>query len=177
MLAGACAAGKPAVVAAAAAPPPAAKKIDAAPAAVRPPDAPGLNVEDLSARLRDAMTLTSGVDVVDDLSVRAELAACEEAPCPDVVAQKYRDAEYVVASSVSRVGDVFLTTVRVQKGSEELVRATAQSQDARASVEAAGHEAGARLRAKLVAAGAAERVAAPPGEAPPTTGAERGGEG
>src|SRR4051794_3945766 len=58
--------------------PAAAKPLEAPPAAVHLPDAPGLNVEDLSARLRIAFARTSGLDVVDDLSVRRELAACTE---------------------------------------------------------------------------------------------------
>jgi hypothetical protein len=138
--------------------PPKAAAIDAPPAAVRTVDAPGLNVEDLTARLRDAMSITGGVIFVDELSVRAELAACTEAPCPEVVADKYRSATFVVSSSVSKVGAVFLASVRVQEGARELSRATAQASDARLALENAGYEAGTKLRAALVSRGAAEIV-------------------
>jgi hypothetical protein len=157
-LAVACATSKPSVDqadAVAALPKPSA--LDAPPAAVSIPDAPGLNVEDLAARLRDAVASTSGVDVVDELSVRRELAACVEAPCPDVVAEKFRRAAFVVASSVSRLGDVYLATVRVQRGAEEIARTSAQASDARASLESAGREAGALLRKKLIDDGVGEQ--------------------
>ncbi len=170
----------PAAEAPAAAPQPkveAAAKIDAPPAAVHLVDAPGLNVEDLSARLRDAVALTSGLDVVDEPSVRAELAACTEAPCPDAVASKFKDAAFIVASSVSRIGDTFLCTVRVQRGAKELVRAVAQAPDAGVSIQQAGHEAGAKLREELLAEGAAENVATPPAPDAAPAGSERDDEG
>lgn len=125
---------------------------------MRTPDAPGLNVEDLAARLRDAVDSTSGIEVVDELSVRRELAACQEAPCPDVVAARYRDAAFVIASSVSRVGDVFLATVRVQRGADEMARTSAQARDAREALETAGRAAGALLRDQLVHEGVGEQA-------------------
>lgn len=150
--------------------------LDVPPAAVRTPDAPGLNVEDLSARLRDALQASSGVLTVDELSVRAELAACVEAPCPDVVAARYRDAVFMVGSSVSRVGHVFLATVRVQRGAREIARATAQDADPRKSLEAAGHDAGASLRTALLGEGAQEILDAPVSTGGPAPHSERGGE-
>lgn len=138
-----------------------ASRLAAPPAAVHVPDAPGLNVEDLSARLRDAFQIASGVETVDELSVRAELAACTEAPCPEVVADRFRNASFIVASSVSRVGSVFLATVRVQRGAQELARAGAQDKNAAAALEAAAREAGHVLHDKLVAEGASEVAAAP----------------
>lgn len=154
----------------------AATTLDVPPAAVRTPDAPGLNVEDLSARLRDAVQGSSGVLTVDELSVRAELAACVEAPCPEVVAARYRDAVFMVGSSVSRVGDVFLATVRVQRGAREIARATAQDADPRRSLEAAGRDAGASLRKVLLDEGAREILDAPVSTGGPAPHSERGGE-
>ena len=109
------------------------------------------------ARLRDAVMSTSGIDVVDEISVRRELAACEEMPCPDAVAERYRGAAFVVASSVSRLGNVYLSTVRVQRGAEELARTTAQASDARTSLESAGRSVGALLRTRLLADGVLEK--------------------
>jgi hypothetical protein len=140
---------------------PAATPLDAPPAALHVPDAPGLNVEDLGARLRDAIARASGVDVVDEASVRRELAACTEAPCPDTLAEKYRQSAFVVASSVSRIGEVFLATVRVQRGAQELARTTAQAPDARVAVVTAGTEAGVKLRAALLAQGILEKEETP----------------
>jgi hypothetical protein len=156
--------------------PPAATKLAAPPAAVHSPDAPGLNVEDLSARLRIAVARTSGVPVVDELSVKRELAACTEAPCPDALASQYRDAGFVVGSSVSKVGSVFLTTVRIERGAVEMVRTTAQAGDARVSIETAGLEAGAELRKKLIGEGVAEGVWLPSTQGTPDAGDERGAE-
>lgn len=144
-----------------------ASPLDAPPAAIQVPEAPGLNVEDLGARLREAVGNASGVDVVDEASVRRELASCEEAPCPEVLADKYRNAAFVVASSVSKIGSTFLATVRIQRGATEIARVNSQAPDARVAVATAGTEAGAKLRAKLLADGVAERVAAPPTDAEP----------
>lgn len=132
-----------------------------APAAVRMVDAPGLNVEDLTARVRDALARTSGVDAVDELSVRRELAACTEAPCPDEVAVRFRDAQFVVASTVSRLGSTFLASVRVQQGAREVARANAEDADARKAVAKAGWAAGALLRRVLIDSGVVEQVRAP----------------
>ncbi|MBI1947049.1 MAG: hypothetical protein HYS27_15235 [Deltaproteobacteria bacterium] len=135
--------------------------LDAPPAAVRVVDAPGLNVEDLTARVRDALARDSGLEVVDELSVRRELAACTEAPCPDELAVRFRDARYLVASSVSRLGSTFLASVRVQDGPKEIARANAEDPDARVAAAKAGAAAGAQVRRVLLAAGVAERVRAP----------------
>jgi hypothetical protein len=156
-------------------PVPVASRLAVPPAAARTPDAPGLNVEDLSARVRDALQATSGVEVVDELSVRRELAACTEAPCPDALASRYRAAGFMVASSVSRVGDVFLASVRVQRGIHELARAHAEDSDPRASLEKAAHEAGRMLRAALTREGAPELVHMP-GAAEVDTADTEGGE-
>lgn len=161
IVATACAASKPETSVDAALQAPAATRLDVAPAALHAPDAPGLNVEDLGAQLRDALSRSSGVEVVDEASVRRELAACAEAPCPDTLAERYRTSAFVVASSVSRIGETFLASVRVQRGAEELARTTAQSPDARKALTLAGVEAGVKLRAKLVEQGVGERVAAP----------------
>lgn len=135
--------------------------LDAPPAAIRVVDAPGLNVEDLTARVRDALAAASGLEAVDELSVRRELAACTEAPCPDQLAVRYRDARFLVATSVSRLGATFLASVRVQDGAKEIARANAEDPDARRAIAKAGAAAGAQARSVLVAAGIAERVLAP----------------
>lgn len=147
--------------------------LDAPPAAVRVVDAPGLNVEDLTARTRDAVAHASGLHVVDELSVRRELAACTEAPCPDELAVRYRDARYLVASSVSRLGSTFLASVRVQDGAKEIARANAEDPDVRRAVVKAATAAGAQVRKVLVAAGVAERVLAPDDDGAAGTGTER----
>jgi hypothetical protein len=122
--------------------------------AVHHVEAPGLNIDELTIRLRDAVDQSSGAPCVDETAVRQELAACTEAPCPDAVARQYRDATYIVDGSVSRVGDAMLATVRVQKGVEEVARATASDPDARIAIANAGTEVGARMRKLLVSAGA-----------------------
>ena len=127
-----------------------ARPLEAPPAAVSIIDAPGLNVEDLTAHVRDAIAFTSGLDVVDQLSVRAELAACTEAPCPDRVAKRYEAAAFIVAGSVSRVGSTFLATVHIQRGTQEVLRVSARGTDALQVAERAGHEAGVRLREQIL---------------------------
>ena len=141
--------------------PVAALPLAAAPAAVRMVDAPGLNVEDLTARVREAVARTSGLEAVDELSVRRELAACTEAPCPDEVAVRFRDARYLVAATVSRVGPTFLASVRVQEGARELARANAEDPDARRAIAKAGFAAGALLRRVLVDTGVGTPVRTP----------------
>ncbi len=147
--------------------------LDAPPAAVRVVDAPGLNVEDLTARARDAVAQASGLEAVDELSVRRELAACTEAPCPDELAVRYRDARFLVASSVSRLGGTFLASVRVQDGPKEIARANAEDPDARRALAKAAAAAGAQVRRALVAAGVAERVHLPDQGGDAGTGTER----
>ena len=150
--------------------------LDAPPAAVRVVDAPGLNVEDLTARVRDALARTSGLVAVDELSVRRELQACTVAPCPDEQAVRFRDARYLVASSVSRLGATFLASVRVQEGARELARANAEDPDARRAIAKAGMAAGASLRRTLLANGVPERVRAPDAAGGAGTGTERTGD-
>lgn len=118
--------------------------------AVRHVDAPGFNIDELTLRLREAVDRASGAPCVDESAVRAELAACTEAPCADAIARQYREASIIVVGSVSRVGEALLATVRVQRGVDEVARATASSHDARLAVAQAGAAAGASLRALLV---------------------------
>ncbi len=136
-----------AVAATAAAPP-----LDGAPiVALTGVDAPGYNVSDLTARLRDAMVHTSGVVIVDDLSVRAEVAACVEMPCKDTQQEAFKNASLVASATLSRVGSVLIGSVRVQAGLKELVRVNAQGADAGAVVQQLGFEAGTQLRKALSA--------------------------
>lgn len=125
----------------------------APPAAVRLPDAPGLQIEVLAPRLGEAFRATSGIEAIDEVALRRELAECTEAPCPDAMATKYRDARFIVVSSVSRVGRTFLASVRIIEGVRELARSTAQDPDAARSLERAGRDAGAMLRARLLQRG------------------------
>ncbi len=146
----------------------AASALAVAPSAVRLVEAPGFNVEDLTARLRVAIVDASGAPCVDEFNVRAELGTCTVAPCVDVVARQYTNAEFIVASSVSRVGDVLLASVRVQRGVDEVARANAQGKDARIAIEVAGREAGAKFRSFLIEQG----YGAPPGEPSAPQGSE-----
>jgi hypothetical protein len=157
LLGGGCAhdaAGAPAAAADDAGAPAAATPLATRPVAVRLVEAPGFFIDDLTARLRDAVALTSGAPVVDEVGVRNELGACTEAPCPDKIGAQFRDAKYVVASSVSRVGDSFIAAVRIQESVEEIARENAEARDARVAITAAGRAAGAKLRARLLAEGA-----------------------
>ena len=119
--------------------------------AISMPEAPGYNVEDLSARVRVAVQRGSGLVAVDAMSVQAELGACTVAPCPDALAIQYRDARYICASSLSRIGDVFIVSVRVQRGIQEVARANAEDKDARIAVMRAAYAAGQALRASALA--------------------------
>lgn len=112
-------------------------------------DAPGYNVNDLTARLRDAIAHTSGVDVVDDLSVRAEVAACVEMPCKDTQQELFKNASLVASATLSRVGGVLIGSLRIQGGLKELVRVNAQGTDAGAVVQQLGYQGGEKLRAAL----------------------------
>ena len=134
--------------------PPAASPIAAPPMAVRASDAPGYNIGDLTATLRDAVARTSGVVAVDELSVKNELASCVETPCPTEMQDRFKQADLVVTSAVSRVGDLFLARVEVHRGLQNLVRVNASGTDARRALEDAGWKAGASLREQLLAAGA-----------------------
>ena len=137
--------------AAAADAPPAAPPLSSSPVAVRAADAPGYNIGDLTATLRDAVARTSGIVAVDELSVKNELAACVETPCATEQQDLFKQATMVVSSSVSRVGDTFLARVEVSRGVQTLVRVNATGRDARRTLEDAGWRAGAMLREQLVA--------------------------
>jgi hypothetical protein len=115
---------------------------------------------------------SSGAPCVDELAVRAELAACMEAPCPDAIARQYRDASVLVDSSVSLVGESMLATVRIQRGVDELVRATSANKDARVALEDAGTKAGKALRDRLLKEGAEPLASTDPtvGQVDPTAG-------
>jgi hypothetical protein len=148
--------------------PPAADPLARPALAVRISDAPGYNIGDLTATLRDAVARTSGVVAVDEISVKNELAACVEMPCATAMQDQFKDADLVVTSAVSRVGDVFLARVEVNKGIQSMVRVNATSNDARAALEDAGWQAGAALRKKLIDQGT-PRASGPTNEggAPP----------
>ena len=107
--------------------------------------------------MRAVLASSSGLAVIDEVSVRHELAACDEGPCAGAMAEKFSAATLSVTSSVSSLGSVYLSMVRVQRGSEELVRTTAQADNARTALESAGAKAGALLHARLLADGVQER--------------------
>lgn len=110
-------------------------------------DAPGFAAEVLTARLRDAMVRTSGAEVIDAGSVRAEVAACHVAPCAEDLQQRYRAARFVVSATLSRVGDVVLASAVLVSGANELVRVTRQGPEAGDVADTLGWELGARFRA------------------------------
>ena len=133
-------------------PPPAALLAGAPTVAVQGVDAPGFNVNDLTARLRDALLHTSGVPMVDVISVRAEIAACQEAPCKDIEQERFKAASLVAHATVSRVGATLLGSLRIQRGIHEIVRVNAQGTDAGAVIQELGFAAGKELRAALTSA-------------------------
>jgi hypothetical protein len=131
-------------------PPPAARPlVDGPIVAMRGIDAPGYSLEDLTARLREAFVHTSGVVVVDEPSVRAELAACVEMPCADTQQVRFRDATIVVSTTLSKVGPTVLGSLRVSKGLKEIARINVQGNDAAVVVTSLGHQGGAALRTEL----------------------------
>lgn len=117
---------------------------------LRPVDAPGFNVEDLTARLRDGFVFASGVGAVSDFDVRAEIAACVEMPCPTTMQDRLREAEFVVAASVSKVGATVLGTARISRGLAEVARVSAQGPNAATVTEELGRRAGAAMRDALI---------------------------
>ena len=130
--------------------PPKAQPLAGAPTvAVQGVDAPGFNINDLTARLRDALVHTSGVPVVDVLSVRAEIAACHEMPCKDTEQERFKEASLVASATVSRVGTTLIGSLRIQRGIHEIVRVNAQGTDAGAVVAELGLSAGRELRSAL----------------------------
>ena len=127
--------------------------LDGAPmVAVQAVDAPGFNINDLTARLRDSLVHTSGVPVVDVLAVRAEIAACVETPCKDTEQERFKTASLVAAATLSRVGSSLLGSLRIQRGIHEIVRVNAQGADAGAVIAQLGFEAGTQLRKALTTA-------------------------
>ena len=122
----------------------------AVPVAVRAVDAPGFNVTELTAHLREAFERTSGVPVVDEFSVQAELAACVQMPCATTQQDLFKASTMTVATTVSKIGGGFIGAVRVQQGLQEIVRINAQGTDAGRVVDELGHRAGAALREVLM---------------------------
>lgn len=115
-------------------------------------DAPGFDITDLTGRLRDALVHTSGVPVVDVLSVRAEVAACVQMPCPEVEQERFKTASLLAAATLSRVGTTLIGSLRIQRGLHEILRVSAQGTDAGSVVRDLGFMAGQQLRAILVSA-------------------------
>jgi hypothetical protein len=123
-------------------------------------DAPGLNIDDLTARLRDAVAFSSGAPIVDQASVRAEIAACIEMPCPDAQQQRFREATMVATATLAKVGPTVLGSMRITKGIKEVVRVNTKGDDAGAVATELGHLAGEALRAVLTTT--VDESAAPP---------------
>jgi hypothetical protein len=113
-------------------------------------DAPGFSVEDLTARVREGLVWGSGVVVVDELAVRAELAACVEMPCPEVQQERFRQATVSATASLSRVGSSVLGALRISRGLKEIARVNAQGSDAGDVATRLGREGGAALRQALL---------------------------
>ena len=112
-------------------------------------DAPGFNIDDLTARLRDGVAFSSGAPIVDQASVRAEIAACIEMPCPDQQQQRFREATLVATATLAKVGPKVLGSLRITKGLKEVVRVNASGRDAGAVATELGHLGGEALRAVL----------------------------
>lgn len=140
--------------------------LDVSPAAVTICEAPGLHAEDLTARVRDVLHAASGVPVVDEFSVKRELAACLESPCPDTAVSAYRRSGFIVTSSVVQLGASYFASVRVGRGVQVIARATATRDDAQQAVEAAAREAGDQLRRALLAEAEGAQVSAVEGAEP-----------
>jgi hypothetical protein len=129
---------------------PAAPLMDAPVLALQKVDAPGFSIEDLTARVRDGLVWGSGVVVVDELSVRAELAACVEMPCAEVQQDRFRRATLTATASLSRVGPAVLGALRISRGLKEVARVNAQGSDAGDVATRLGREGGAALREALL---------------------------
>jgi hypothetical protein len=119
------------------------------PVALQIIDAPGFAVDVLTARMREAFARTSGADVVDAISVRAEIAACVAAPCADEQQQRFRSARYVASVVLSHVGGSVLGSAQVAAGAGELGRASARGADAGTVIDELGWALGARFRAAV----------------------------
>lgn len=114
-------------------------------------DAPGLSVEDLTARVRDGLVQGSGVIVVDLLDVQAELAACVEMPCPEIQQERFRNASLSAKASLSRVGPSVLGALRISRGLKEVARVNAHGTNAGDVATRLGREGGVALRQALLA--------------------------
>jgi hypothetical protein len=129
------------------------------PVALQAIDAPGFAVDVLTARLREAFARTSGADVVDAVSVRAEIAACVAAPCSEVQQERFRAARYIAGVTLSKVGDVVLGSAQLLAGADELGRVSARGADVGAVVDDLGWQLGARFRSAV--SGRAASISAP----------------
>jgi hypothetical protein len=141
----------PSSLAVATVPPAVPPLVDVEPIALQMVDAPGFAVDVMTVRLRDALIRTSGATVVDAASVRAEIAACHEAPCPDEQQTRFRSARYVAVATMSRVGSFVLGTATVTVGGVELGRATARDDEAGMVADALGWALGHRFRTAVTA--------------------------
>lgn len=114
--------------------------------ALPPIDAPGFATEALTITLRESLMWGSGVDVVDAIALRAEIAACVQLPCPETVQAKYREASMQASATLSRVGSSVLGALRITTGVTEVVRINAEGTDAAEVVTKLGRRGGAALR-------------------------------
>jgi hypothetical protein len=109
----------------------------------------GYNVADLTAVVRDAIARTSGLLAIDELTLKAVLAACEAPPCDDDTLTRYQHAELVVTSAVARIGDHDRASIVVTQGMREAARADAVAPDAPRALTRAAYEAGRLLRMRI----------------------------
>lgn len=113
-------------------------------------DAPGMAIDDLTARVRDGLVYGSGVVVVDEMSVRAELAACVEMPCAEVQQERFKTSTLTANASLAKVGTAILGTLRITRGLKEVARVSAQGADVQDVATRLGREGGAALRAAIL---------------------------
>jgi hypothetical protein len=125
-------------------------------------DAPGFAIEALTIELRDGIIWGSGVEVVDALALRSELAACVELPCPEVMQERYRSAEVTASATLARVGTSVLGGLRMSAGTTELVRENAEGADPKDVVLRLGRLGGAALRRALEARAESSRPSPSP---------------
>lgn len=110
-------------------------------------DAPGFDIDDLTLRLREAMARTSGVDIVDMISVRKEIASCLEMPCKDTDQERFKTASIVASATLARVGTALIGSLSVHDGVAEVVRVNVGGTNAAAVIQELGFLAGDRIRA------------------------------
>jgi hypothetical protein len=138
--------------------PPWALALAAPPMALQLVDAPGYNVTDLTAVLRDALSQTSGVVVVDQASLSKELQGCAEPPCSGsggTVVDSYRNAGFMGHGTLTRLGARFLAVVTIHESMREVARAQSEHENARVALTTAGYAAGDALWRALTARGVA----------------------